>query len=86
MVLALVLLVALSVILNIVCLLNIKNVEADLGALRTDLARMRQQLADASSGGGLRVGRSLPTFTELEAARNRIDNTGVAHAGGNFKG
>lgn len=51
------------------------RVECQADAIR-DLGKWLETPA-----GGLRLGRQWPTHQELEAARNRIDQAGVAHPG-----
>jgi len=60
---------------------------ASLGALadkldtQADVIRDLQKALEETPAGGLRLGRQWPTHQELEAARNRIDQAGVAHPG-----
>lgn len=70
--------------LSILNLIAVGLLASRMAILDANMLTLRKELKSAISPQtlGSRGGRQVPTPQELEAARNRIDQTGLAHPGG----
>ena len=67
----------LQLIVTTVMLCNCRRMESDISLTRSDVITIRRHLVAPVLGG-----RQPPSPAELQAARNRIDPSGLAHPGG----
>lgn len=81
MLIAVLVLCILGLLVSLWAVMLLLKLEGDFDSARIDLTTLRKQ-SEQPYMGGLRMGRSIPSAADLEAARNRIDAQGTAHPGG----
>lgn len=82
LVLLLVLLFVAVILMALVFLTQLKLIDR-VDSLEVEVRRLKPvEPITNSAQGVMRLGRTWPTPDELAAARNRIDQTGLAHPGG----